>query len=173
MNDGTEEKASDPLVDTQALDNETENDAESKATFDINLNLQTTLRVNFASAQNDVPVLKSLSLSNNGESALEDLDLTIEAQPPVIRPKTWRIDRLSAGQSLNLHDLSTPLDIPHLSGLNETEIGSLMFKVTNAEGTLFSETRRLELLARDHWGGLSDMGRLLAAFVSPNDAVAA
>lgn len=150
-----------------------ESDAESKLTFEVDLQLQTTRRVNFASAQNDVPVLKTVSLTNTGEFALENLDVIFEAQPPVIRTKSWKIDRLSAGQSLDLHDLSTPLDIQHLSGRNETEIGSLTLTVTNADGPLLVETRKLELLAHDEWGGLGDMDRLLAAFVSPNDAVVA
>ena len=31
------------------------------------------------------------------------------------------------------------------------------------------EKRRIELLARDEWGGVRDMAQILAAFVSPND----
>jgi hypothetical protein len=173
MSDDAEEQAPDPLVGPQTQGCGSGNDADTKPAFEVSLQLQTTRRVNFASAQNDVPVLKLLSLTNTSEIALEDLDVTLDAKPPVIRTKTWKIDRLSAGQSLDLHDLSTPLDIHHLSGLNETEIGSLTLTVTNTSGPLIVETRRLELLARDQWGGVSDMGRLLAAFVSPNDAVVA
>ena len=35
------------------------------------------------------------------------------------------------------------------------------------------EKRRIELLARDEWGGVPDMAQILAAFVSPNDPAVA
>lgn len=173
MNDRIEEKSLEQSAQNPTLNAESEGDTGAKSAFEIDLQLLTTRRVNFASAQNDVPILKSLSLTNTGENALENLDVTFEAHPPVIRTKSWKIDRLSTDQSLDLHDLSTPLDIKHLAGLNETEIGSLTLTVSNAEGPLLVETRKLELLARDQWGGLGEMDGLLAAFVSPNDAVVA
>jgi len=150
-----------------------EEDQQAKAEYEISLELDTAGRVNFASAQNELPVIKSLSLTNTGQRTLKDLDLTLTASPTVFRTKTWKIDQLLAGESLSLNDLSTPLDIQHLSGLNETEIGSLSISVTHSEGSLLVEDRTLELLARDQWGGLGDMDRLLAAFVSPNDSVVA
>lgn len=150
-----------------------ETDDGAKPEYELELKLDTTGRINFASAQNDVPVIKFLSLTNTGERSLNDIELNLTASPAVIRPKTWKIDQLSPDKSLSLNDLTTPLDIQHLSGLNETEIGSLSLTITHAGGSLLDENRRLELLARDQWGGLSDMDRLLAAFVSPNDPVVA
>lgn len=150
-----------------------EENQEAKAEYDIAIELKTASRVNFASAQNDVPVVRFLSLTNIGERALTEIDITLTSSPAVFRKKTWKIDQLSANQSLSLSDLSTPLDVQHLSGLNETEIGSLSVSVTHASGPLLVEDRTLELLARDQWGGLGDMDRLLAAFVSPNDVVVA
>lgn len=146
---------------------------QAKAEYDISIEIETASKVNFASAQNDVPVVKSLSLTNTGECTLTDLDLTLTASPAAFRTKTWKIDQLLADESINLSNLSTPLDVQHLSGLNETEIGSLSISVTHADGSLLVEDRTLELLARDQWGGLGDMDRLLAAFVSPNDSVVA
>ena len=173
MNERTHSQGTGERKTSDMPEADSEKDQESKAEYEIALELKTTGRINFASAQNDVPVVKSLSLTNTGERALEDLDVTLSASPSVIRPKTWKIDRLSAEQNLSLNDLSTPLDIQHLSGLNETEIGSLSLTITHADSPLLVENRRLELLARDQWGGLGDMDRLLAAFVSPNDAVVA
>ena len=130
-------------------------------------------RVNFASAQNKVPVIRSLRLANQSERAFDDLRVALESQPPVIRPKTWAVDRLAAGTDLDLFDLSTEIDVQRLAGLNETEVGILKLKVSGSEGTLLEESRTLELLARDQWGGIGDMDRLLAACVSPNDPAVA
>ena len=45
--------------------------------------------------------------------------------------------------------------------------------VDGPDGRLADERRRLELLARDEWGGVRDMAQILAAYVSPNDAAVA
>ena len=137
------------------------------------LQIDMAKKMNFASAQNDVPVLKALSVTNTTEDAFDNIQITLTAQPAVIRPKTWIIDRLPSADSIVLRDIATPLDVQRLSDLNETEIGSLTLTASNGEAQLASETLSLELLARDQWGGLGDMDRLLAAFVSPNDPVVA
>ncbi|MBC6438973.1 MAG: DUF4011 domain-containing protein [Rhodospirillales bacterium] len=139
----------------------------------VSLQIEMSKRVNFASAQNDVPVLKKLLVTNNTESALDNIKITLTVQPEIIKSKTWIIDGLLSTGSIELGDLSTSLDVQKLKGLNETEIGLLTLTVSTDDGPLASETLRLELLARDQWGGLDDMDRLLAAFVSPNDPVVA
>ena len=60
-----------------------------------------------------------------------------------------------------------------LSGLNEAEFGQLTLTVSANDTELFREERRIAMLARDEWGGIGDMAHLLAAYVSPNDAVVA
>ena len=139
----------------------------------VSLQADMTKKVNFASAQNAVPVLRALSVTNTTEDAFDNIQISLTAKPAVIRPKTWCIDRLTSAASIELRDLATPLDVQRLAGLNETEIGSLILTASSDEEQFASETFSLELLARDQWGGLGDMDRLLAAFVSPNDPVVA
>ncbi|MCY4259333.1 MAG: DUF4011 domain-containing protein, partial [Rhodobacteraceae bacterium] len=135
------------------------------------ISLETNLAscVNFASAQNDIPVIRRLALLNNGQDVATDLKVSVSATPPVIRTKTWAIDSLVPDESLTLHDLATPLDLGALAGLNETERGTLCFQVLQGSERVVSETHELSLLAKDHWGGLAEMDRLIAAYVSPND----
>lgn len=127
-------------------------------------------KVNFASAQNGVSVLRKVSFRNSSNSALENITVSLESNPPVIRPKIWTLDRLAPGDICDLKDLETPLDDVLLAGLNEAEFGRLKLAVKAGEEEVYSEERRIELLARDHWGGLGDMAHLLAAYVSPNDS---
>ena len=94
----------------------------------------------------------------------------IRAAPPVIREKTWTIDRVASGTHLLVRGISTPLDIERLKGLDEAEIGELEFRM-EAQG--FQTIVEIELLARDEWGGVRDMAQILAAFVSPNDPAVA
>ncbi|QAX28839.1 DUF3320 domain-containing protein [Leisingera sp. NJS204] len=133
----------------------------------------TTDKVNFSSAQNGVSILRKITLINGTDAPLENLAISIESSPSVIKPKTWTMDRLGPGEERNLSDLETPLNDTLLSGLNEAEFGQLTLKVSANDTELFREERRIEMLARDEWGGIGDMAHLLAAYVSPNDAVVA
>ena len=134
----------------------------------LEVQLNTARRVNFASAQNDIPVIKSLALLNHSGESISDLSVSLRIDPPVISPKYWSIDRLTPGE-LKLNNLDTPLDIERLRGLNEAEIATLLISITKNGATLIQEHRRIELLAKDEWGGLQDMDQLIASFVSPND----
>ena len=126
-------------------------------------------RVNFASAQNDVAIIEEITVENPTEEALTDIRITLRAVPPVIREKTWTIDRVAPESHLSVRDISTPLDIERLEGLDEAEIGELEFRMEALGLQTIVEKRRIELLARDEWGGVGDMAQTLAAFVSPND----
>lgn len=130
-------------------------------------------KVNFASAQNGVSVLRSLRLVNEGTAAAVNVTLGLSATPAILRDKTWRIDRIAAGAGIDLGDLETPLDTAILGGLDEAEIGQINFQIS-IDGQVTDQTRhRIELLARDEWGGLAEMENILAAFVSPNQSAVA
>ena len=126
-------------------------------------------RVNFASAQNDVAIVEGITVGNPTDQPLTDIRITLRAVPSIIRERTWTIDRVAPGSDLSVRDISTPLDIERLEGLNEAEIGELEFRMEALGLQTIVEKRRIELLARDEWGGVGDMAQILAAFVSPND----
>ncbi len=130
-------------------------------------------RVNFASAQNDVAIIQRLAIDNPTDEALTDVRITLRASPPIIREKIWNLDRIAAQQTFAVRELATPLDIERLAGLDEAEIGELEFRVEAAGVPTIVEKRRIDLLARDEWGGVGDMAQILAAFVAPNDPAVA
>ena len=130
-------------------------------------------RVNFASAQNDVAIIEKITIENPTNEALTDIRVTLRAAPPIIREKTWTINRVAPGSRLSVRDVSTPLDIERLEGLGEAEIGELEFRMEAQGHRTIIEKHRIELLARDEWGGVRDMAQILAAFVSPNDPAVA
>ncbi len=137
------------------------------------LELSVAEKVNFASSQNGVPVLKKVSLQNPSQEPLENITVELTCSPGLIRPRKWTLDRLAPEQQQELRDLETPLDTIILGGLNEAERGDLRFVVRQGDDVLLEERRPIELLARDEWGGVGEMAHLLAAFVSPNDDVVA
>ncbi|MDO5604803.1 MAG: DUF3320 domain-containing protein [Paracoccus sp. (in: a-proteobacteria)] len=125
-------------------------------------------KVNFATAQNGVAVIKKLSVENMGAAAAEQVTLTLTASPAILREKRWTIDRIAAGATIHLTDLETPLDIAILAGLDEAEIGQLQFTISAQGVDGETTTHPVEMLARDEWGGIVEMDNILAAFVSPN-----
>ena len=139
----------------------------------VSLSYNALQRVNFASAQNDVAIVRRLVVDNTTEEALTGVRITLRATPAIIREKTWTIDRIAPESGFEVRDLSTPLDIEKLAGLNEAEVGELEFRVEADGLDTIVEKSGIELLARDEWGGVRDMAQILAAFVSPNDAAVA
>ena len=126
-------------------------------------------RINFASAQNAVPVLRALTLENPSAEPLTNVTISMQPHPAFCREKTWTLDRVPAGDSVTVTDRDLQFDMSRLSGLNEAEHGELSFTLDTGTGELIQHGVPVELLARDEWGGLADMAQILAAFVSPND----
>ena len=139
----------------------------------VSLCCQILRRVNFASAQNNVAIIERLSVVNPTADALTDVRVALRAVPPIIREKTWTVDRIGSEAEFAIRDTSTPLDIERLAGLDEAEVGEFEFRVEATGLTTIVEKCRIELLARDEWGGVGDMAQILAAFVSPNDPAVA
>lgn len=123
----------------------------------------------FAAYQNSVPVIRSLTITNQSESTQYDLTLTVEAVPAFVRPKQWHIDRLHPGESLEIRDCDLNVDSAFLSGLNEAERAELRFHLKDNITELAANHVELRALSKDEWGGFGSAGELLAAFVMPND----
>ncbi|WP_211870281.1 DUF3320 domain-containing protein [Neoroseomonas terrae] len=83
------------------------------------------------------------------------------------------IDQLKSGDILPLSDRKIELDAGYLAGLNEAERGEITFVLSSAGEILVEKRVQVRLLARDEWGGVSDMAQLLPAFVMPNDPAVA
>lgn len=133
------------------------------------LEIDTVARINFASAQNAVAIIRSATLHNPTGSPLEHVTLELAAEPAFIRPKTWTLDRIAPSGAVAIQDRGLTFDPVFLGGLNEAEHGRLIFRASRQGHALLKQEIDVELLARDEWGGLTDMDQLLAAFVSPND----
>jgi len=123
----------------------------------------------FASYQNAIPVIRSILVENNAAGFIENVTLELTSSPAFLRPKSWIVDCLAAGDRLALSDRKVELDAGYLAGLNEAERGEITLRLS-ASGEVLDEQRfAIRLLARDEWGGVADMAQILPAFVMPND----
>lgn len=68
-------------------------------------------------------------LKNLSDQIIENLVVTVECTPSIIRTRSWNIDRIVVGNESIVSDLEIPLDTTLLSGLNEAELGSLKLTV--------------------------------------------
>lgn len=123
----------------------------------------------YASYQNAVPVVRSIVIENLTGSHFSHCLVELSSSPAFLRPKSWAVDRLAPGDSLSLSDRKVELDAAYLAGLNEAERGDITLRMS-VDGEIVDERHfPVRLLARDEWGGVSDMVQLLPAFVMPND----
>ena len=127
----------------------------------------------FAAAQNQVPILERIALTNQGEAPVSHLRIEMTPQPLFCRMKEWVLDEARPGETIEISDRDLPLDFAFLEGLNEAERGHLTFRLFQEDTLISEQSHEIELLPRDEWGGCATMAQLLAAFVSPNHSAIA
>lgn len=129
-----------------------------------------TAKLGLASHQNAVPLLRQLSITNQGAEDLDDLVLELAPALPFAVGKTWQVDRLGSHATINVADRDVELTEGYLSDLAESVLTAVHVRLKSRNGTVISEQRQpVELLARNQWGGASSMPELLAVFCTPND----
>lgn len=129
-------------------------------------------KLSLADFQNAVPLLRELVLASTLPTDTSQLELSLTSTPAFVRPKTWRLDAIRAGERYRIKDLDVQLDGPLLTRLTEAETATvtLTVRAAGAAGEAISESYKpVELLPRNQWGGLSHVPDMVAAFVQPND----
>jgi very-short-patch-repair endonuclease len=129
-------------------------------------------KVGFASHQNAVPILQELTLENIGGELFTDLTVSLEADPPFLERKTWKIDTLRPGEEIRIPDRDIRLSSTFLYELVESITGHITIEIRTGapdSPSLVRESYPIELLPKLHWGGSGSMPELLAAFCMPND----
>jgi hypothetical protein len=137
------------------------------------LSIQAVLapRLNLADYQNAVPLVRELRVLNGTDHRANALELSLQADPPFLKARTWHLDAIEPGQEVRIRDLDVPLEGAVFQRLTEAEKAVLRFDLhtTGEEAPGVTLMQELELLPRNQWGGMSHVPELLAAFVQPND----
>ena len=138
----------------------------------VRLQVSTVVKLNLADFQNAVPALRELAVVNETRAQINELTITITSEPAFLKPRTWSLDAVGAGQTYHLTDLDMQLDGALLSRLTEAEPATLRFELRSRkdpEAVLAHLDQVVELLARNQWGGIGHLPEMVAAFVQPND----
>ena len=125
--------------------------------------------ISYAAWQNSVPLIGGVSVENDSPDPVSGLELKLTTSSGFLNSKTWKIDRLLAGDLLQVSDCQVDLDPGYLGGLNEAEKSQLSFELVLDEEVLTTAKADVRVLAREEWGGINQGGELIAAFVMPND----
>lgn len=127
-------------------------------------------KINFASYQSAFALLRDLGVENLDEDQVqESLLLSLRANPPFLKPKSWQIDRIAAGGTVKISDRDIELDGGFLLELADAMKGTIHLSIECDGHVLAEQTKSVELLAYNEWGGTGFMPELLAAFSTPND----
>ena len=124
--------------------------------------------VNYAMQQNDVPVIKALSITNNGENPIHNIKIVISAEPEFASSWETQIGTIKEGETYNLGVVDLTLSHDLLASLTERIVGTLHVKAIQDGNSLAQISRRIDILAFDEWNGLRSLPEILAAFVTPN-----
>jgi hypothetical protein len=87
-----------------------EADGEPHSTSRIQLSARVHHAINVALWANHVPLLSELTLLNETEERLGDVEVEITSTPPALLPRRWRLAEVGPGQMRVVDDLDLKLD---------------------------------------------------------------
>ncbi|CAK0749092.1 AAA domain-containing protein [Azospirillaceae bacterium] len=135
-----------------------------------------TSRLNLAFHQNAAPVLRELTLINDGAAPFHNIELMLDSEPEFLVRRIWRIDAIGPQQRVPILKLDVGLKGAMLGRLTEAETATAIFTAVTSHNKTDDDKTELarlvlpiELLARNQWGGLGHMPEMIAAFIQPNE----
>lgn len=134
----------------------------------IELQLSALQTVNFALQHNKVPLIRNLSIINNTDTPLEQVELHITASPSFCLPFFRQFEYIGANCTFQAGKLDLKLDGAFLAGLTEKVPGLLTVELRKGNAVLAAQTLEMTALAYDEWHGSGYHPELLSAFVTPN-----
>lgn len=137
----------------------------------INVEIVADRTIGYAAIQNNVPVLRSITVVNSGSEQLVDVELVVRCSPVFANGVTFKFERLMPGESRKIAPVDLQPVHEYLSRLDEAERASIIATATAGGVEIAAVTHDIEVLAYDQWAGTRSLPELLAAFCMPNSRV--
>jgi len=125
-------------------------------------------RINFAMHQNAIPVVKFLRITNDSDTALENLITRLTLEPELSEAFEHRLSRLAAHSAFTLEAPDVIISPRRLVNLIERETGLINVEVNCSGFKTVTKSWPVEVLAFNEWNGISSLPELIAAFILPN-----
>ncbi|ADH84743.1 DUF3320 domain-containing protein [Desulfurivibrio alkaliphilus] len=138
--------------------------------INVSIHCEAAAKLNFACHQSAFALLRELRIDNaDRETRLDDVLVTLSSNPSFLKPKSWRLARIAPEGSISIKDRDIELDGGFLLNLADAVRGTITITAEKNGVVLAEETKSVDLLAYNEWGGAGYMPELLAAFSMPND----
>ena len=134
----------------------------------IRLEISALSAVNYALQCGGVSIVRSVTVINDTDAALENVELKLWTEPALALPFTKHYDRIGSSTIYRTGPLELTLDGGYLSALTEKAAGLLHVTLECGGETLCSHSQELTALAFDEWHGYTYYPELLTAFITPN-----
>lgn len=135
------------------------------------IEVQIDTTVSYASYQNNVPLVRSISITNPGDEALDDIEILLQCEPEFAQPLRLQLARLEAHETHRIEAVDLKFQHGYLAELNEAERGRVSIQVRAREIEIAQTDCAVDVLAYDQWAGTRALPELLAAFSLPNNPV--
>lgn len=151
-------------------DNETTgNTGLAQATTGVHVQVLADPTVSYASYQNNVPLLRSLSITNATDQPLCDVEVAMRCEPEFADAMRLQFERLEPEETRRTDALDLNFRHQYLADLNEAERGRIVVRINSAGTELARADHTVDVLAYDQWAGTRALPELLAAFSLPNN----
>ena len=136
---------------------------------DLEIGVDFAATANYAMQQNDIPLVRSVTLTNRSSRALQGLRLRLWADPSIIDPEDRIVEAIDPGKDLVIRGLRPRLLRKALVALTEREVGQLHVEVWSGTTVLATRNEPIAVFAFNEWIASPSLPELTAAFVMPND----
>jgi len=134
----------------------------------LSLSVEAAEVAGFAGQQHGDPVVRAVVVTNIGDAAARDVEITARLENGVSEDWSACIDAVAPGGVHRLEPIDLRLSAEPLARQTERERTDLVVQA-NAAGHAPAMSRTpIDVLAADEWGGVRTRPELLAAFVLPN-----
>ena len=125
----------------------------------------------YAAIQNNLPVMRAVTLRNSGATPLLGVELTLSCAPSFAGAERILFERIEAGETRTVSPVDLKPDHGYLAALDEAEHAQLQATARVGGQVVGSASHPIEVLAYDQWPGMRALPELLAAFCMPNSPV--
>lgn len=125
--------------------------------------------ISYASYQNNIPLLRSLSITNATEASIREVEVSVRCEPEFADGLSLRFEQIDPTETRRVDALDLKFRHQYLTELNEAERGRVIVRVSVAGEEVAVADHPVDVLAYDQWAGARALPELLAAFSLPND----
>jgi very-short-patch-repair endonuclease len=137
----------------------------------LRLEIQADSTTGYAAIQNNIPVVRTLTMTNTSAVPLGNFDVVVACSPAFAAPVRMHFECLAPGESRKIAPLDLKPNHVYLAQLDESERATISAKVLRDGEALAETAHHIDVLAYDQWAGTRSLPELLAAFCMPNSRV--